>query len=696
MLFLAILAAAGLACSFTDELVSEVTPATPTAIVSEENVDPPAAAPEPTQTQPDPTTSPTPAESAAATKPATTVEPTVESTALEPEPRPNSKVRPEQLDSFERLATGEPPERDDLELARLYGGWDGALSPPAAVTEPLAVGTVQQLRILNHDDITFSTTPFELLAVSDHAYFWFSDGPTADRIPADVLEQTGRNFDQIYEQSVAIFGPEDSPGVDGDPRLHIVNAAPDRLCADAGACGLAGYFSGDDVLPAEVDPDSNNREMFVMNADYFGSDFYLNVLTHELRHMIEDNYDRGDDAWEGEGAAMLAEDLLGYPDNAVGRANRFLAQPDQQLNAWTDGDTIPYYGMGYLLNRYIYDRLGPELYRQFGASHETGLAAIDQVAAANDLALTGHDLWLDWLVAMALIGQAEIPDEYEFGVAGLDSPDMQIVDRFPAAFDETVHQYAADFFRLLGDEQVTINFAGSELVPVLDSQPYSGQAMWLADRANNSHARLTRAIDLSTVEAASLEYSVYHDIEAGYDFAYLFVSEDDGQSWQPLVAENMQGVESDPSDSALAERFYSGRSDEWRRELVDLTPYAGQEILIRFAYLTDMVLTFGGLAVDDIAIPEIGFSDDGETDVAGWTAEGFERVTGSIPQQWQLLMITFPDGRPSVERLNVAADQTLAHSLDLFDSDGEAILIVSAWAPTTLQPAGYHLEFAAP
>jgi hypothetical protein len=118
--------------------------------------------------------------------------------------------------------------------------------------------------------------------------------------------------------------------------------------------------------------------------------------------------------------------------------------------------------------------------------------------------------------------------------------------------------------------------------------------------------------------------------------------------------------------------------------------------LIRFAYLTDMVLTFGGLAVDDIAIPEIGFSDDGETDVAGWTAEGFERVTGSIPQQWQLLMITFPDGRPSVERLNVAADQTLAHSLDLFDSDGEAILIVSAWAPTTLQPAGYHLEFAAP
>ncbi|UCG25483.1 MAG: immune inhibitor A, partial [Chloroflexota bacterium] len=441
---------------------------------------------------------------------------------------------------------------------------------------------------------------------------------------------------------------------------------------------------------------SNAREMFVMNANYFGSDFYLNVLIHELRHMIEDNYDRGDDAWEGEGAATLAEDLLGYPDNAVGRANRFLAQPDQQLNAWTDGDSIPYYGQGYLLNRYIYDRLGPELYRQFGASPETGLAAIDQVAATNGLELTGHDLWLDWLAAMTLIGRDDVPDDYRLDKPGLASPAMEDVDEYPAAFDEMVHQYAADFYRLTGDGEVIVDFAGSELVPALDTQPVSGQAMWLADRANNSHARLTRTVDLSDVDAATLEYSVYHDIETGYDFGYLFVSEDDGQSWQPLVGENMQGAEQDPSNSALAERFYSGRSDEWRRERIDLTPYAGQEILIRFAYLTDMVLTFGGLAVDDIAIPEIGFYDDGETEAEGWTAEGFERVTGSLPQRWQLQLITFPDGRPAIERLNVAADQTLTHALSLADSDGQAILIVSAWAPSTLQPAGYHLEITAP
>jgi hypothetical protein len=61
-----------------------------------------------------------------------------------------------------------------------------------------------------------------------------------------------------------------------------------------------------------------------------------------------------------------------------------------------------------------------------------------------------------------------------------------------------------------------------------------------------------------------------------------------------------------------------------------------------------------------------------------------------------LQLITFPEGRPLIERLSVAADQTLAQSLSLADSDGEAILIISAWAPTTLQPAGYHLEYTAP
>jgi immune inhibitor A len=689
---LALLALAALACNYADRLLSDAT-ATPAASTAAGQA---TAVPQPVQPRPELVASPTPPPT-----PAQPEQPPLEAATVAPD-AVASGVRPDQQDTFQSLASSEPPERDALEVARLYGGWDGTLRQPPANPEPLTVETVQPFRILNHDDITYSTGQFVLKAVSDHAYFWFSDQTPAGWLTPELLDAASQAFDDIYEQDVAIFGPENRPGVDGDLRLHIVNAWPGQLCAQVDACGLAGYYSSDDVVPSEVDPDSNARDMFVMNVEYFGTDFYLDVLAHEFRHMIEDNYDHGDDAWEGEGSAMLAEDLLGYAGSGVARANLFLSQPDQQLNSWTDGDTFPYYGMGYLLNRYIYDRLGPELYRQFAGSPATSLVAIDEVAAANDLAISGHQLWQDWLAAMALIGRDDAPELYRFGVPGLDPPAMTEVRRFPAEFDETVSQYAVDYYALRGSDEIAIDFAGAPTVPLLDVPPFSGDGMWLADRANNSHARLTRTLDLTGVSAASLEYSVYHDIEAGYDFAYVFISTDGGQTFQPLTAEHMQGPADDPSDSALADHFYTGSGGGWQRERIDLTPYAGQEVQIRFAYLTDQVLTFSGIALDDIAVPEIGLFDDVETfDDAetlddGWTAEGFERVTGDIPQRWDLQLITFGADGPRVEPLPLNGDQTLSRPLDLSASDGRAILVVSAWAPMTLQAASYQLSFSTP
>ncbi len=58
--------------------------------------------------------------------------------------------------------------------------------------------------------------------------------------------------------------------------------AIDGLNTAGTTCRVAGYFSADDTLPASINPESNAREMFVMNDEFFGTDYYLNVLTHEL------------------------------------------------------------------------------------------------------------------------------------------------------------------------------------------------------------------------------------------------------------------------------------------------------------------------------------------------------------------------------------------------------------------------------
>ncbi len=611
-------------------------------------------------------------------------------------PAKNPMVTSDQQASFEALANNEIPLRDDLELARLYRGWDGTLEAAPAKLEPLQVGTIQQLNILNRDAITISPITAELLAVGEHAYFWFDTGPGSFRPAEGALVKITATFDQIYEQSVAIFGSENIPGVDGDPRLHIVNASPLALCDvtldTADQCGLAGYFSADDRVPVSVDPDSNAREMFVMNVDYFGSDFYLNVLTHELRHMIEDNYDHGDADWEAEGSAMLAEDLLGYPGNGITRANIFLSDPDRQLNSWPEENRYPAYGQGYLFNRYLYDRLGQELYRQFAASPERGLKAVDAIAQANDLDITGEGLWLDWLVALAIHGDEESPEHYRFGVSGLDPVTMTQVEQLPATYEETVHQYAADYYRLTGDDDIVIHFSGRALVPLLDTRAASGDSVWLSNRANYSHMHLTRDLDLTDVESATLNYSVYHDIETGYDFAYVFVSEDGRQTWQSLEGKQMQGPADDPSGSALAEHFYTGRSDYWRDESIDLTPFSGKQIALRFAYVTDLILTHAGIALDNITVPEIGFYDDAEIPDAGWVADGFERVSSDIPQQWHLQLITFPAGIPVIDSLILTPEQTLSRTLSLANSGREVILVIGASAPMTLEKAQYNLD----
>jgi hypothetical protein len=611
------------------------------------------------------------------------------------EPFVDTAVSEAQQTTFETLSLAQQPERNDIEIAQLYKGFTGTLPDPMVVEEPLTEGTIQPLNVLNHEENTLSTINAELMIVSAHGYFWFDTGPGSIRPSQDDLNTVAASFDNIYEGVVSFFGNESNPGVDGDPRIHIVNASPLALCNSAFSCGLAGYFSSFDVIPTVVDAESNGREMFVMNMDNFGTPFYLNVLAHEFRHMIEDNHDRGDTDWETEGSAMLAEDLIGFHESAYSRADLFLSEPDQQLNSWTDGFTLPYYGQGYLMNRYIFDRMGQELYGQFAVSEEAGLRAVDTVAAENGLAFTGEQVWLDWLVALAIHDRDNAPNIYHIGADGIGTASSQPVSNFPTSFQETVHQNAADYYTLNGAGDVTINFTGSTLLPVIDTAAASGQYMWYANRANYAHSRLTRAVDLTAVSQATLQYSVYHDIEYGYDYAYVYLSEDDGQSWQPLVADHMLGQSpaDNPSGSALAGRFYTGRSESWQQESIDLSAYAGQNVLIRFAYVTDPILTFGGLALDNIAIPEINFYDDAESLNEGWVAEGFDRITAVMPQQWHLQLVTLADGFYQVETLPVTAGQPLNHTVSLDASDGEAILIVAAAAPMSLELAHYQLAF---
>ena len=57
---------------------------------------------------------------------------------------------------------------------------------------------------------------------------------------------------------------------------------------------------------------------------------------------------------------------------------------------------------------------------------------------------------------------------------------------------------------------------------------------------------------------------------------------------------------------------------------MDLSAYAGKEILLRFEMVTDDAVNKPGLLIDNLRIPEINWQDDVETGEQDWTSRGLD------------------------------------------------------------------------
>src|SRR5260221_11196284 len=92
-----------------------------------------------------------------------------------------------------------------------------------------------------------------------------------------------------------------------------------------------------------------------------------------------------------------------------------------------------------------------------------------------------------------------------------------------------------------------------------------------------------------------------------------------------------------------------GAKPVWVKQTADLSAYAGKKVQLRFEYVTDAALDFDGFALDDISIPEIGFTDDVEKADNGWTANGFIRSSNVVAQRYVVQAIHF-GSTPTIDR----------------------------------------------
>ena len=233
------------------------------------------------------------------------------------------------------------------------------------------IGDETTFEVSNSDTFEQFTVTATLLAREPNVYIWV-DNDWLSLVDRSAAEQAAREFDEkILPRNRELFGTEWSPGIDCDPRLHVLNTSN---------TGAGGYFSSVDQYTTLVRSDSNEKEMFYIDIENMGGplalgdNLYLGVLAHEYQHMIHFHIDRNEDTWANEGLSELASYLNGY---SVGGSDfAFSSSPDTQLNFWPSDNTFPHYGASFTFWLYFYDKFGEEGISRIVASEHNGLEGV--------------------------------------------------------------------------------------------------------------------------------------------------------------------------------------------------------------------------------------------------------------------------------------------------------------------------------
>lgn len=592
---------------------------------------------------------------------------------------PPENVSTETLKTIQQsiVPVGDP--RD--EICRLQGKCN---IPETLPSGPFKSGDRQSFWLFNPDTKTHFKIQTSLKYVTEHAYFWVQDGVNYDEGLAKKLVDTFET--KIYPTDREFFGSEWTPGVDGDPHIYIV------YVSGIGA-STAGYFSTPDEYNPQAHKYSNAHEMFVFSAENAPLDdpYTYGTLAHEFQHMIRFHQDMNEVEWENEGLSELAAFLNHY--TVGGAPNTYIANPDLQLNDWGPevGTNGPHYGESFLFFTYFLDRFGEDAIKALGRDQLNGLEDIDNTLKSLKITdklsgkpIRAEDVFMDWAVANYLQDGSVGDGRYVYHNFS-QAPQAQATDTVsdcPATLSRTVHQFGVDYIHFDCGGTHTLRFEGSTTARLLPVEAHSGKMDFWSNKGDSSDMTLTHEFDFTKASGPlTLGFRTWYDVEKDYDYVYLEASTDAGKTWE--ILKTPSGTGTDPTGGSLG-WGYTGQTNGWLDEQVDLSRFKGQDVLIRFEYITDGAYYGEGFLLDDISIPAINYSTDFESSDGGWQSQGFVRVDDTLPQQFRVMLIN-QHGQTSVQTVNLGADQTAELNLDLTD----ATLVVSGVTRFT-RDSGYY------
>jgi hypothetical protein len=456
---------------------------------------------------------------------------------------------------------------------------------------------------------------------------------------------------------------------------------------------------------------------------------YEGVFAHEYQHLLENYVDFDETSWVNEGLSDYAQTITGYVDPTIpvtqigfdSHVQCFLGfnevstpanpitrpgGPENSLTLW--GDQTDYeqeilcdYGAAYTFMEYLAGRFGHDLLTAFHLDGANGFASLASLLEAN---LTPVDLVASWATMVAV--DAFLDDGWtlmggdaaEFRTPTLDAQIRW--DNDQAYAGPGVPPNGSDYVRLRDDagayldvgEVDSVEFDGAtELAKLprewtVDKNPPKGakKALYSGMGDNLDRAIVKRV----KVGKGNLVVRTAWDTEEDYDYAYVQVSDDGGETYRSVKC-------TDSIDAPLGPGF-EGNSHGFTTQHCKLRKYAGERVLLSFRYVTDGGVAFDGYWVDDVTL-------DGRLITDGRSLKGWKSPTQINPvdvESWVVRLIAFDQTTQQVRMTTLELDGDFDGSLSGADLDAllgttgntiAAIVTHLDGSETVLQTAPYTL-----
>jgi hypothetical protein len=398
---------------------------------------------------------------------------------------------------------------------------------------------------------------------------------------------------------------------------------------------------------------------------------YESVFAHEYQHLLHHYTDPDEISWVNEGLSDFTEVITGYSDPSKhpdekghdSHTNAFLgweavahpswnpiayeSGPENGLTAWEDqgpDEILADYGFAYFFMNFVNSRgLGQDFFTSWQHNQANGIAGLDAALADAGSSETFADLWSDATISALVDGYV---DQAGATVDGADAADLTndatdatVLINDNANATPGAPPWGSDYIDLgAGAGLSTVAFDGDDHgFPgpqwVVDDDGYFTNPDDPDTGVYRSLQDISIARDVSGHDGEELTFDHYYAMELGWDFGFVQVSTDGGDTWQSLPCD---GTTSDHNPDAFANIVanvpgYTGPTDNpadhsttGTADLpisVSCGPLPAGVDYLAFRFMSDPAAEFDGWHVKNVQLDGIDLGTPG--DLTGWDSQSF-------------------------------------------------------------------------